>query len=311
MRPRSILRRLAAGLVLLATASLHRLAATPAAPPPAELETSRADFVRAHLAGDPAALLRACAPDVRLMPEFQPTIFGRDHAAAYYHAFLARFEIRACARRIGEVVDLGSLLATTGTFTQHLIRRDRGSPLELAGKFLELWSRTDTGGTLLIASAWNYDHPVATPDDLRFAGVPAVNVALQPHPPIRTPLLFELAALNRWMETVISQHDGALWPQAYADDALLLLNHRPPISGRAAIDADLALHAREVPIFEHLDLRNDRVDDLGRYVIEYASHTAHWRAGDSSGVSTGKDLRIWRRDPSGPLRIFRHIAMYD
>ncbi len=35
------------------------------------------------------------------------------------------------------------------------------------------------------------------------------------------------------------------------------------------------------------------------------------RDGDWSGVFTGKDIRIWRREPDGTLRIFRNIAMYD
>jgi hypothetical protein len=66
-----------------------------------------------------------------------------------------------------------------------------------------------------------------------------------------------------------------------------------------------------MPIFEKLDVRNDRIDDLGNYVIEYASHIAIIRSGDFSGVSTGKDLAIWRREPNGALKIFRHITMYD
>lgn len=66
-----------------------------------------------------------------------------------------------------------------------------------------------------------------------------------------------------------------------------------------------------MPIFEKLDIRNDRIDDLGKYVIEYASHIAVIRNGDYSGVGTGKDIRIWRREAGGSLKIFRHMAMYD
>ena len=64
-------------------------------------------------------------------------------------------------------------------------------------------------------------------------------------------------------------------------------------------------------MFEKLDIRNDRVDDLNDFVIEYASHIAIVRNGDWSGVFTGKDLAIWRRTKNGSLKIFRHIAMYD
>jgi hypothetical protein len=48
-----------------------------------------------------------------------------------------------------------------------------------------------------------------------------------------------------------------------------------------------------------LDIGNDRIEDLGNYVIEYASHMAMIRDRVFSGVFTGKDLAIWRREPNG------------
>jgi hypothetical protein len=73
----------------------------------------------------------------------------------------------------------------------------------------------------------------------------------------------------------------------------------------------LAAHAKELPVFETLDIRTDRIDDLGRYVIEYASHIAGFRVGDQSGVTTGKNTVISRREPGGALRGFRGMATYD
>jgi hypothetical protein len=46
-------------------------------------------------------------------------------------------------------------------------------------------------------------------------------------------------------------------------------------------------------------------------VIEYASHIAIIRDGEYSGVGTGKNIVIWRREKGGSLKIFRGIAMYD
>jgi hypothetical protein len=68
---------------------------------------------------------------------------------------------------------------------------------------------------------------------------------------------------------------------------------------------------QHLPVFEKLDMRNDRIEVTGRYVIECASHVANWRNGESSGVNTGKNIRIWRREPDGALRIFLAIGMYD
>ena len=45
--------------------------------------------------------------------------------------------------------------------------------------------------------------------------------------------------------------------------------------------------------------------------MEYASHVANRRSGDHSGVNTGKNLKIWRREADGSLKIFRSIDMYE
>jgi len=113
------------------------------------------------------------------------------------------------------------------------------------------------------------------------------------------------------MEVTITLHDPKIWAQFYADDGILFPNHRPFLDGRKAIDTHFEMHVKEIPVFEKLDIRNDRIDNLGEYVIEYASHIAVWRGGDYSGVGLGKDLRIWRREKDGSLKIFRHIGMYD
>ena len=64
-------------------------------------------------------------------------------------------------------------------------------------------------------------------------------------------------------------------------------------------------------MFEKLDLRTHRIDDLRDYVIEYASGVANWRVGESSGVSLGKNILVWRRESGGTLKIWRAMSMYD
>jgi ketosteroid isomerase-like protein len=301
-----ILAALLSNAQMLAASSADHPSAVPAA-----LQRRQTDWIQGLRNGDTAALVAAYADDVRLMTEHQPTMLGRESARAYHAAFLARFTVDACQRERAEILDLGSQIAEWGRFSATLESRSDHGTLELAGKYLELWQKSPNGQLHLLTHTWNYDHAIQPSDLLRFAAVASVNVAFQPHLPFADSRRFELAALNKLMEATVAQHDAAVWRQFYADDAVLLLNHAPLAAGRAAIDAYLLGHVRELPVFEHLDIRNDRVDDLGRYVIEYASHIANWRNGDASGVNTGKDLRIWRREPDGSLKIFRHIGMYD
>ena len=277
----------------------------------AYLARFRSDYVRAVLAGAPGGILGYYAEDIRLMPEFQKTVMGKPHAASYHRAFAGRFAVQAYERRETEVLDLGQRVVEHGVFIVRLTVKATGAPHELRGKYQDVWARRPDGGLSLVSAAWNYSHATGIDGQLRFADVPATDVALQAHVPVNSPISFELAALNRLAEVTIAQHDARIWGQFYADDAALMYSRHPVYAGRAAIDGFLAAHARELPVFEALDIRTDRIDDLGRYVVEYASHIGSFRVGDQSGVNTGKNTVIWRREPAGALKVFRGMAMYD
>jgi len=129
--------------------------------------------------------------------------------------------------------------------------------------------------------------------------------------PLDNDLSVELAAYDLLMQRALIEHDASLWSRMYADDAVLLPNNAPIASGHAAIAAFIEAHCRELPVFEQLDLRNDRIEDGGGYIYEFASHTANWRRGADSGVSTGKNLRIWHREPDHALKLILQIPAYD
>jgi len=277
----------------------------------AVLEKFRTEHVKRMQEGKPEKVLIYYAEDVRLMPEYQETVLGKANAAIYWRAFAGRFEVKGYQRDEIEILDLGSRIVEYGHFTMKLTRRDTAQENELAGKYLDIWEKFGNGGLSLITAGWNYDNPLTWTDALRFTEVPAVRIAFQGRAPVKDDVSFELAALNRLLEVAVSQHDVALWSQFYADDSVLMPNYVPLCYGRKAVHHYLEEHVKYLPIFEQLDIRNDRIDELGNYVIEYASHVANWRNGESSGVNTGKDLRIWRREPDGALKIFRHIGMYD
>ncbi len=129
--------------------------------------------------------------------------------------------------------------------------------------------------------------------------------------PLDNDLNVELAGNGLLMQLALVEHDAALWSREYADDVALLPNNAPTALGHAAIAAFIEAHCRELPIFQGLDIRNYRIEELGGYIYEFASHTANWRNGASSGVSTGKNLRIWRRDPDHALKMILQISAYD
>lgn len=275
------------------------------------LTAFRSDYLRSFREKNPALLAGYFAATIRLMAEHQGTVLGRANAGSYFAAFLARFDVHEFERKQLEALDLGSRVIEVGEFTMKLSLKTGGPPREVTGNYLDIWEKTENGALSLNTLAWNESRHVAAPEEFRFADVPSVIMALQGRVPVRDSMSFQLAALNQLLETAISQHDGKVWSQFFADDAVLLTNYNPACHGKKAVDAYIEKHVRQLSVFEKLDIRNDRIDVSGNHVVEYATHVANWRNGDSSGVNTGKNIRIWRRERDGSLKIFRQIGMYD
>ncbi|HTJ50255.1 MAG TPA: nuclear transport factor 2 family protein [Cyclobacteriaceae bacterium] len=275
------------------------------------LNTFRATYIKSILDKKPEGMQIYYDKNIRLMTEFQRTVIGSPNVVQYHKAFLSRFTISAYTREQTEILDLGLMVVEQGMFVMKMISKKTNKEHTVNGKYQNIWEKNSNGKMLLITEGWNYNQPLDLQDQLRFDEVPVVDVALQPHLPINNNIRFELAALNRMMEVTITQHDAKIWSFFYTDSCILFTQRHDPYVGRKAIDEYLEMHVKELPVFEKLDIRNDRIDDLGNYVIEYASHIASWRSGEYSGIGLGKDLRIWRRERDGSLKIFRHIGMYD
>jgi ketosteroid isomerase-like protein len=274
------------------------------------LSKFRVDYAKSIL-GKIELLENYLSENIRLMPEFQKTILGKANALAYYKAFSSRFIVTDYRRNEMEILDLGTRVIEIGNFIEKIKLKNGDKEFNIEGKYLSLWERLENGNLTLITEAWNYNHQLDIEPLLKFEEIKGVDIALQSHLPIDSPVRFELAALNELMEATVSQHDSKLWKQFYTDDGMFLYSRNPIYQGRKSIDKFLEEHTKDLPIFEKLDIRNDRIDELSNFVIEYASHIAVIRNGEFSGVFTGKDLAIWRRGSQGSLKIFRHIAMYD
>jgi ketosteroid isomerase-like protein len=309
---RPLLQPLSAALVcVLAASSLGAALPTGSPELASTLGVARAARIRAFLDGNTTPLVAPCTGNTRLMTEGLPTVIGSANIAAYYRAFFARFTVRAYTRHDFQTWDLGPRVAEFGRFTLQLAPKAGGAELSLHGKYLELWDHDSGNGLQLAVVAWNFDAWLPNGDGLRFDGIPSVRTALQARAPLDNDLSVELAASGLLMQRALIEHDAMLWSRFYADDAVLLPNNAPIALGHAAIAAYLEAHCRELPIFEQLDLRNDRIEEAGGYIYEFASHIANWRNSTSSGVSTGKNLRIWRREPDHMLKMILQIGAYD
>jgi ketosteroid isomerase-like protein len=305
----------AAQVVMICGLFTARVAAALPPDPSSEIKTFlqqyRDNFARGMREGEPLLMKARGSENTRLLTEAQPTVFGPENITAYHRAFLARFAVRAYVREATGQFDLGARVIETGRFTERLTLKNSGETFELVGKYLELWEKLPDGNLQQVVSADNFDSSFAGTDLLRFSEVPSIRTAFQARSLLTSDTALEIAGDCLLLQRAVIEHDAALWGRLYSEDAMLLTNNSTPHRGRKSIDEYLVAHCQELPIFEKLDIRNDRIEESYGYVFEYASHVASWRSGDSSGVSTGKNLRIWRRESAQTLKLIFQIGSYD
>lgn len=276
------------------------------------LKQFRSEYSKAMVDGNMKLLVPYYADTIWLMPAFQKTVKGKLNVMTYHGAFASRFKVLSHSRKELEILDIGSQVMEIGTFTTQLSSRNSGKTQDLAGKYMNLWKKGNNDQLHLITEAWNYDQYYGEfHERLKFDEVPSIHAALQPNVPVTTNVRFELAAMRKLLDATVTLHDGQTWSMFYSDDSILMPGYHPVKNGRTEIDQYINQHLKELPIFEELDTRNDRVDELGKYVVEYASHIASWKNPGGSGVNFGKNIRIWRREPDHSLKVIRSIAMYD
>ncbi|WAC13101.1 nuclear transport factor 2 family protein [Dyadobacter pollutisoli] len=277
-----------------------------------KLNKFRTDYCKSILDGKIDRLQNYFVDTIRLMPPFQKTVLGKVNASSYFRAFTNRFNVHSYIRHEIEMLDLGQQILETGLINMRMTVRSTGKEFDIVAKYLNLWVKTQTGEMRLLTEAWNADRYDGELHDLvRFDEVPGIHAAFLPNVTVTNNISFELAALNRLLDETVTNHDANTWSRYYSDDAMLLASYASICRGRSAIDEYINAHVLEMPVFEELDIRNDRIDNLGIFVVEYASHIASWRNGKRSGVGLGKNIRIWRREPDHTLKLFRSISMYD
>lgn len=274
-----------------------------------EFDVKRAAYSKGMMTEDSQLLAQYYADDIRLMPEANPTILGKTNAQLFFAALFVRFDVTAYQRVQTDVVIMDDHRAEIGNFELKMTN-SQGKEYDINGKYMMIW-RLDASEFKLTADIWNFDGWIDHHGELTFRNVPSTVLALEQHLPINTPILFELAAYGVLADHTVPMRDASVLTQFYSDDAIVLPNNRSMIRGLQAIRDYWDVHVNELPGFEKLQSRTNKVEVLGQYVLQYSSHIASWRSGENSGVSTGKHIRIWQRVPQGGLKTRVLISAYD
>ena len=143
------------------------------------LKKFRSDYSKGMLENKPELFQVYYSDTVRLMPPFQKTIIGNEHALSYHKTILNRFTIQNFVRKEIEIIDLGTQVLETGTLTFQLTSKSTGKQQVLHGKYLNLWAEVKNGDLSLITEAWNYDQYYGDIHEaLKVDEVPSVHAGL-------------------------------------------------------------------------------------------------------------------------------------
>jgi ketosteroid isomerase-like protein len=249
--------------------------------------------------------------DAISMPEYQASLITKEKIETYYNLLTKRFNINAYKKEIIEIIDLDSRIIEIGNFTTTYSLIEKDTSLNLNGSYLNVWERTKNGKLKVLVESWNYRHDVKNRELFTFSELGKSSWNDSYLKIDTTSIAFELAGLNELMTKTVSSHNPQLWTQFFTTDAKYIYSHTPVQEGINAINQHLIEHCKYLPKFDKLLIGNNRIEILNGYIIEYASHYVDWSFGETKGISTGKDIRIWKRMPDCSLKIYRQIAMYD
>lgn len=242
-----------------------------------------------------------------LMGEYQKVIKGRSNIEGYYRAFLERFQVNQYHKQRVELLNLGNWMVETGTFEMDITHKESSVRKAYEGKYQNLWRKDKNGDWKVFAEAWNYNHLVDDWGQFSFSELPLfdhLSVEVKDVP-------LQVLGLNKIAEEIIADHDAEKWIQLYDQQAMLLYSHSPLYNGKTAIEKHLHEHVKTLPIFNTLDIGTFFLEELDQYIIELGNHHTNWSHGESQGVSTGKNIRIWKKHKNGTIKIFRQTPMYD
>ena len=78
-----------------------------------------------------------------------------------------------------EVADLGPRVMEIGRFTMTVAMKGSAETHTMRGKYMDLWEKSPAGKLELNTAGWNHDELPKIADQLRFAEVPSVHMAMQ------------------------------------------------------------------------------------------------------------------------------------
>lgn len=244
------------------------------------------------------------------MPEYQPTLIGIDQLQAFYKELFHRQNIRIFKRTPDEFIDLDSIVIELGNFRKEFTMPHNDSLITQQGKYGFVWKRSPDGKFKITAETSGFFHPIENPETLVVRKlIPEKPVAYREE---KIPL--ELRAYNALMENYVARSgSGALRSEFFTDDGKFFPFAHPTLSGISEIKPYLIKYDTHGPgfKFDSISVWTFHYENHNDYLLEYSKFFVRWSTPDATGGTSGKGIRIWKRQRDHSLKLFREIGTHN
>ncbi|MEP1446515.1 MAG: hypothetical protein ABJK37_10445 [Paraglaciecola sp.] len=242
------------------------------------LSPKRVSYMQAMLDENTQELLTQYSVDTRLMPEAHPTIFGKQNAQRFFEALFSRFDIQRYEKSAIDFIPIANdIIVESGEFELTMLN-PTGQKRVLAGSYANLWRQQNQFEWLIETDIWNFHQWIDFKDELTFDHIPSVVTALGPRIPLDNDLAIEVAAYQVLNKDAVLEGDAGILVETYGEKARLYPNYHSALTGKKAIKKYWLKHMAELPTFSMLQNRTDKIEEYGKYIIQYASHIAAYRS---------------------------------
>ncbi len=263
--------------------------------------------IRAEINDDFRGISSLYSPDAISMREYQPLLQGIEEIEAYYTEIFSRQRIKHFERSIKEVVSMDSAILEIGTFAKEFLNESDSVRL-FEGKYWNVWRPLPNGELKLVGEAHGYFHPVQHPEELvmQRSGL-SRKTKLEPI----TDAPLELKAYNALMETAVRNRDGVLRAEFFADDGQFMPFADTTKTGMNELRPYLIQYNSGDVSIPSISVATYQYENQGEYILEYPIFEVTWEVQGFSGFTSGKGIRLWKRQKDRSLKIYREIGCHD
>ncbi len=290
--------------------SLHAQTSEPSGALQSRLQQLSDRLSTAEKNDDIKGVLAFYEEDAISMPDYQPMLRGTNEIGPYYTEIFRRQKVSFLQRQTKEVIPLGKTIIEIGTFKKKLSPTADDTSSLLQGKYCHIWHVQADSSLKIKREISGFFHPVARPE--------AFVVGLSTHAGEAViydedEIPVELRAYNALMEKYVKNGEGALRSQFFCDDGQFMPFAHPTVSGIQALKPYLVAYDThgEGFRFDSISVYTYDFEYFQDHVLEYPKFKVKWSTPTASGKAEGKNVRIWKRQKDGSLKLYVEISTHD